>query len=774
MELLLSLVRQHLARGEQVADDLIAVAGTVVSVGFLVIERARVIASVLAHNSLDYARLIECRSQADGKETIIAEVDIARPQKRVHNVQAVETIAIVFFTDDRRPEVLSLRRDFPQVPHLNLSPTEYPRSLCLYEQDWSELKARWTPVRFIERIRFWFAETARGSLHKQDQPLEPLIVGSGYQIVVPHDLFTVVETGVKPLNVRFAGDDEKSKLLLARWPKGHERTGALFVAIVVQAEAQTHGVIRSSPSTLNELHEYLSAAGCDLLGKLRSNIDLWANEAAKNARLLVVAVCPKRRDGSATVEASDVWTFVTLSTVEEVLIDIGRLGKVGSFVGPMLGEGDATKQGHSIQLEVLRTTFSYSRETAAYLNGLDAPDQQKVVAVGLGALGSKLQLSLARAGFGRWTLVDDDVLLPHNLARHQYSGIWTGTRKVDVARIATQSFFGDEEPPESISANVCRPGDEEPRLLKALVEADLILDMSASVTASRCLAAINSGARRLSIFFNPAGTEVVLLAEDQGRVTRLDALEFQFYRGLLNQPELESHLVTDIGRVRYAASCRDVTSQVPDDQVSLLAAIGARAVRMAASDPAAQVRIWKLDTSTFEVTSLRVPVAEVTLEELGGWTLILDEALRDKLKELRKKKLPNETGGILLGFFNHEARRVYVIDTIPSPPDSEEWPTIYIRGSEMLGQELERVSRVTAGNVEYVGEWHSHPEGSSCRPSRDDIKVFGWLTAHMADEGQPALMAIVGDQGPTFYLGEIPNSRGECSDRTRLGIPMPT
>jgi proteasome lid subunit RPN8/RPN11 len=75
---------------------------------------------------------------------------------------------------------------------------------------------------------------------------------------------------------------------------------------------------------------------------------------------------------------------------------------------------------------------------------------------------------------------------------------------------------------------------------------------------------------------------------------------------------------------------------------------------------------------------------------------------------------------------------------------SEEWPTVYIRGKNGLRAQVDRVTAVTGGQLEYVGEWHSHPDGCSCLPSDDDAKVFAWLTEHLADAGRPALMAIVG------------------------------
>lgn len=99
------------------------------------------------------------------------------------------------------------------------------------------------------------------------------------------------------------------------------------------------------------------------------------------------------------------------------------------------------------------------------------------------------------------------------------------------------------------------------------------------------------------------------------------------------------------------------------------------------------------------------------------WQVKLDVAIADRLQALRESKLPNETGGVLIGSFDLERRIAYVIDTIPSPPDSEEWPTLYIRGSKGLRHQVEKIVQKTDGALQYVGEWHSHPAGCSTLPS---------------------------------------------------------
>jgi hypothetical protein len=76
---------------------------------------------------------------------------------------------------------------------------------------------------------------------------------------------------------------------------------------------------------------------------------------------------------------------------------------------------------------------------------------------------------------------------------------------------------------------------------------------------------------------NPAGADLVLLAEDEKRAVRLDCLEMQYYRLLATEATLSGHLA-EATHFRYGPSCRDVSSAMPQHLVALHAAIGAKAV----------------------------------------------------------------------------------------------------------------------------------------------------------------------------------------------------
>ena len=100
---------------------------------------------------------------------------------------------------------------------------------------------------------------------------------------------------------------------------------------------------------------------------------------------------------------------------------------------------------------------------------------------------------------------------------------------------------------------------------------------------------------------------------------------------------------------------------------------------------------------------------------------------------------------MLLGYPDHLRKVLYVVDTLPSPPDSEEWPRSYIRGCDGLKEAVDAIARRTGGAIAYLGEWHSHPDESTCEPSLADLAFLAWLTDHMFLDGMPALMAIVGE-----------------------------
>lgn len=122
---------------------------------------------------------------------------------------------------------------------------------------------------------------------------------------------------------------------------------------------------------------------------------------------------------------------------------------------------------------------------------------RKVAVVGCGSLGSKLAVMLARAGVGKYLLIDADVMLPENLVRHDLDWRDMGAHKAAaVARRiqlvnaraecqTRQHLIGGQESSGSIET-----------LITSLAECDLIIDATAEGRAFGYLCAAASAGKK--------------------------------------------------------------------------------------------------------------------------------------------------------------------------------------------------------------------------------------------------------------------------------------
>ncbi|MBA7614361.1 hypothetical protein ES703_21625 [subsurface metagenome] len=199
-----------------------------------------------------FVKLLQVRRNAEPpEEVVVIEVDVERPQKLTYDIRKHEVLAVVFpESDDRYPEVLALREDFPLVPHLNLNTEEYPRNLCLYEEPYVSTRLNWTAARYLRQIRYWLARTAAGTLHGEDQPLEPLIQQTPWRLIVPAD-FKASKLLEEPrlLDICNITSENSESTFVAKW-EAKEATTVSSIVAAFSLPPQTHGVIRHCPVTL--------------------------------------------------------------------------------------------------------------------------------------------------------------------------------------------------------------------------------------------------------------------------------------------------------------------------------------------------------------------------------------------------------------------------------------------------------------------------------------------------------------------------------------------
>lgn len=116
---------------------------------------------------------------------------------------------------------------------------------------------------------------------------------------------------------------------------------------------------------------------------------------------------------------------------------------------------------------------------------------KSVAVIGCGSLGSKVAAMLARAGVGRFLLVDDDILLPGNLVRHDLDWRDVGAHKADAVSRRVQLVNSSAV----VKVRRMRLGGQEAAgsveaLLASLEGCDLVIDATANPAVFNLLSAI--------------------------------------------------------------------------------------------------------------------------------------------------------------------------------------------------------------------------------------------------------------------------------------------
>jgi hypothetical protein len=643
--------------------------------------------------------------------------------------------------------------------HLNHVPDGEPASLCLYFEPWAAVRRTWTAERFLQRILFWLSETSKNSLHRPDQPLEPMYFESPIDVVLPPDWEASLEKERDNILVLapVQRNDSRCTLRTLIIPRAAAAKNGIpqTVALHIRVPEVVHAGVEKFPATLGQLSDTLERRGSNLLEPLKAEVLRIAQGGVgtvRDQRCLLLLSVPTKRTADGDVERVDFrgfqlpCEFWKLGSSLSLLSDVPTNGKYHPIT--ILG-GANNRSWRDITTTPVALKHLTTPESARRLSAISnaGADDRRVLA-GVGALGSALVDLWTREGWGRWIVVDPDFVQPHNVVRHLARDVHIGHAKVDVVKDIIDSTF-----PLSGQQTLSFQGDitiADQKFNEARKDAVLLVDATTTLEAPRELARRDDVPRSASVFLTPSGNASVLLLEDGGRRVRLDELEAQYYGAILTDDWGDHHLVGHNGELWFGAGCRDISLALSNELVQLHASILARQVRANSADRLARIRTWTVDEAS-AVRAVDVAVQPVIRETRGVWAVVSHHGISEKLKRLRAATLPNETGGIIVGYFDHPLKRVYVVDVLPAPEDSEGSETGFVRGVVGLEQSLATIRARTANIVDYIGEWHSHPPKHRSSPSRDDIGLLAHCARTLALDGVPALMVIVGESGEISY-----------------------
>lgn len=676
-------------------------------------------------------------------------------QYPVADIKKTERLSIEFPKNKHiQPRVYALRKDFPtELSHLNLTFANRPRSLCLFEQNYSEVVLTLTPERLLLRIFNWLNRAIIGKLHLEDQPLEPFLLTQNTVII--DDTFFSEDHLHDILAAKSLSKDGNILKLQAVQLDKQLPAELCFIGLPILTKPWHSRVIKHTPNSILELHDIIAENDCgDILGELiaktRVLIFKKENKQSLNCKWLILLRLPKTRKPGGQIESTEDWAFMINDTIGDLGCKLGVLGKENGSYAWLIESQEPTKLDE-VSLDVCKVNHKLNRKLAQKLSGIKTKKTPSIVAIGGGAIGSQVIMNLSRQGFGYWQIIDYDNLLPHNTARHALLSVHVGHNKAEAIAYEVNEILNEKNAAKAIDKSVFDMGENNP-LFKGVDDADLVFDFSASKAVLYYLSNADFKAKALSFFMLMNGKYLVSLCEDNERKIRLSDLELQLnVASLCNRKIAALFIDTNNSGVRYGGACSDISTILSQDVVSIYSGIVSAVIKRNFPSKEPSIDVWKL-TNSLNCQRVRIPIYDVVVYKSGGWNIRISKFAIKQLKLFREEKLPNETGGVLVGAFDVFTKTIYINLVLKAPADSKEWPTSYIRGVVGLKEEMEKINSYTGGCLSYVGEWHSHPKGCRVEPSGDDLKALDWLHENMAEEGLPAVMCIKGDNELLNFL----------------------
>lgn len=118
-----------------------------------------------------------------------------------------------------------------------------------------------------------------------------------------------------------------------------------------------------------------------------------------------------------------------------------------------------------------------------------------------------------------------------------------------------------------------------------------------------------------------------------------------------------------------------------------------------------------------------------------------DESLR-LLRQLASEKAPSETGGVLLGYWRSDKRTGVITDVVGPGPAAVHGRDFFEPDAKYQSAEIARIYELSGRITTYLGDWHTHPGGSTGL-SAQDRRTLRTIAASPAARAPTPLMGIL-------------------------------
>lgn len=731
----------------------------------------------------DNVKNVELYSYTKDSVIVRLELKINLPCRKTTmdvDIKSIEPIDFICYTREIRykaPVVFSRRLDFPleKLPH-TVALCKGLTYICLHRGSIDDWYIEHSVEDFINRIRNWFSDAASGNLIRLGDDFEPMIL---YR-----------ETG----NAVFSYD-MLTEFIEAYWRENKGKSGFAYTLCCVnnREESKSLDMDKNSFSVQildivkrKKLGSFLLQYNKKLTQKNSRyfvGIVVWSTESSRYSeyfRLITMELeelyAFNEKLGNEFKRALKILKdrnipdkFLLISAINRPTKVIG-FNKNIEFVNYIFKIKKITN-AHTTKIEgdgralALSHLEPLSRRLAADISTLASEKNPKILFVGAGALGSKVIFHLARNGYTNITIIDEDILSPHNLVRHAlFSDSISRNKAEDIANKLNNMYILDKDRYfKAFPVSFINYAENN-----GLSQYDVLIDCSASKSVFSFLGNYTGKLPSVVIRAELAnkGKLGLIIKEGVDRVPKVDDIEASLFNYARSNNEVSDWLKR-FKKLKYnledgqfeditiGLGCNTNTMRLSDNIISYHAAVFSSYIKrtLINENGEGQFLISYFNEDNLSKNYCRTVSLQdfITVSSSDNeWTTkVYRKTYECILSELNKCK-PNEAGGILLGKANIEDKVIYVTD-IYIPKDSERWPYLFAKGTEGTKEHLKNINDITGDMIYYVGDWHTHPEHStnmSCTDRNSLIELHELLKKY----SYPAHIMIFNEKEVSSYV----------------------
>lgn len=366
--------------------------------------------------------------------------------------------------------------------------------------------------------------------------------------------------------------------------------------------------------------------------------------------------------------------------------------------------------------------------------------EKKILIIGNGAIGSSLAETLTRGGAKRIDLADVDVIEPGNICRSGFNFYDVLQSKSEALRdklIGISPFIEVNALNDVVATSI--KSSEAAETYKQLLEYDIIFDCTANNEIIQMLTDFQLPNTVYYISISNRAKEMVCVsnADNTNLIERRNQMLYSFS----NYKEAEFREGTGCWHPTFEASHFDINQMLN------------YTVRKINSFYSAGV-VPRTFYSYFSEGSISCSEDIKFVQPDLNLHLTIESECLDNIEKYSRYYYPNEFGGVLIGSYLSGYKELVISDII-CPDKFKSSPMQFEPDHKDLNRKLKSLYEKYKGKIEYVGDWHSHPNSSNHFSLPDFKSIQDVAKSKTVNTHNPVLLvAAFGEDyfDPGFYV----------------------